>query len=162
MRDRAKMDQGSNSLFSTFDRIFGAGNWQSVFTNELHCWASVSGEQSGQPKLSFLPFNGSDAVEAGTSAFNATGSSQNDSRFGDIRIGAHRFDGAGRTLAHAYLPPPNGRTAAGDAHFDQAENWVLAPSTSAAVRSGDPEADSELGQRSAGVTSTFFSESDVL
>src|SRR5262249_17313261 len=46
--------------------------------------------------------------------------------FGDIRIGAHRMDGTSKTLAHTYFPPPNGATAAGDAHFDNAENWVTA------------------------------------
>ncbi len=42
---------------------------------------------------------------------------------GDIRIGAHPFDGAGGTLAHAFFPPPNGATAAGDMHFDTDDSW---------------------------------------
>jgi hypothetical protein len=49
--------------------------------------------------------------------FNAAGAT------GDIRIGAHVFDGPFAVLAHAYFPPPNGVTAAGDIHFDGAESW---------------------------------------
>jgi hypothetical protein len=52
------------------------------------------------------------------SAFNASGAT------GDIRIGAHTFDGPSGVLAHAYYPPPNGTSAAGDMHFDRQENWT--------------------------------------
>ena len=45
----------------------------------------------------------------------------------DIRIGAHIFDGPSGTLAHGFFPPPNGVTAAGDVHFDDAEPWTCAP-----------------------------------
>lgn len=44
---------------------------------------------------------------------------------GDIRITRHTFDGATGVLAHGYYPPPNGTSAAGDVHFDDAENWYV-------------------------------------
>lgn len=44
---------------------------------------------------------------------------------GDIRIGGHVMDGAGGTLAHAFYPPANGVSAAGDLHFDNADTWVI-------------------------------------
>lgn len=43
----------------------------------------------------------------------------------DIRIGGHAFDGESGTLAHGFFPPNNGGTAAGDIHFDIAEDWSL-------------------------------------
>jgi len=52
-------------------------------------------------------------------AFNVPGTS------GNIRLGGHAFDGAFGVLAHGYYPPRNGNTAAGDIHFDIAENWKL-------------------------------------
>lgn len=42
---------------------------------------------------------------------------------GDIRIGAHTFDGPWGVLAHAYYPPPGGTSAAGDMHFDRHETY---------------------------------------
>jgi hypothetical protein len=116
MPDGARMDKRTNVLFATFDAIAPTAEWQAVFVQALDMWAGVS-----EGKLSFS------AKADGGQAFNVSGASQNDPRFGDIRIGAHQFDGAGKTLAHAYYPPPtNSGPVAGDAHFDMAESWVLA------------------------------------
>jgi hypothetical protein len=105
-----RMD-GGKPVYSTAIPV----EWQSIITAQLDRWEAVSAG-----KLDFVPHD-----EIGSNAFNVLGSAQNDSRFGDIRIGSHYFDGAGKVLAHAYYPPPNGSTAAGDAHFDNSEKWVL-------------------------------------
>jgi hypothetical protein len=114
--DGTKLDSNkSSTLFATLDGIFGRSTWLSIIGGELTRWAGVS-----NGKLQFVQHSDSGRV------FNYSGSVQNDANAGDIRIGTHRFDGAGKVLAHAYYPPPNGATAAGDLHLDNAENWVTA------------------------------------
>jgi hypothetical protein len=126
MPDGARMDQGSNTLFSTFNKLFGSESvWRPIFAGELNLWASVSNGH-----VSFVEHS-----DAGR-PFNYAGAAQNDPYSGDIRIGAHRFDSAGKVLAHTYFPPPNAATAAGDSHYDQAENWVLSAASSSAVMTG--------------------------
>jgi Matrixin len=115
MPDGARMDKGSNNLFATFDRIAPTATWEKVFADQLDRWALVSGGH-----VAFVSHG-----DAGL-AFNYAGAAQNDPSSGDIRIGAHRFDGTNKVLAHTYFPPPNGRTAAGDSHYDSAEAWVVA------------------------------------
>jgi hypothetical protein len=116
--DGTSLDKSASTMFKTFNAIFGSASaWQTIFSGMLQMWASVSG---GMLNFVLHSDNGAGA--------NAAGNAQNDSKFGDIRIGAHRFDGASKVLAHTYFPPPNGGTIAGDAHFDYAENWVSASS----------------------------------
>ncbi len=44
---------------------------------------------------------------------------------GDIRIGGHGYGLAGGILGHAYFPPENGSSAAGDIHFNSNLEWAL-------------------------------------
>lgn len=87
--------------------------WETIIVEQIARWTAASGN-----KLAFHE------VGDGSYPFNAAGATENDPRFGDIRIGAHYFDGPSKVLAHAYYPPPHGATAAGDLHFDNSENWV--------------------------------------
>jgi hypothetical protein len=113
--DGTRMDKASSTLFQTFNTLYGGVPvWQGILTEELGNWSLVSAG-----KIVFRQIE-----PDGGQVFNAAGQVQNDPRFGDIRMAAHRFDGAGKTLAHTYLPPPrNSGTGAGDVHFDEAENW---------------------------------------
>ena len=72
------------------------------------------GAWSAVADITFVP-----VTDSGV-AYNAVGA-------GDIRIGAHPFDGPSNTLAHGFFPPPNGVGAAGDVYFDSAEAWTCAP-----------------------------------
>lgn len=114
MPDGTRLDQRATSnMFATFNKLYGSTTpWQKIITDDLGLWKSVS-----KGKLNFV-----EDADSGA-AFNYSGNAQNDAGSGDIRFGAHKMDGAGKVLAHAYYPPPNGATAAGDLHFDYAENW---------------------------------------
>jgi hypothetical protein len=116
---RTKGKLNTSNMFSELGGAFGSsGAWQTILVQQLNRWADVS-----EGKVSFK------AVGDAGRDFNYSGSAQNDPLSGDIRIGGHTFDGPSGTLAHTYFPPPNGATAAGDAHFDTAENWVKAPAS---------------------------------
>jgi matrixin len=112
--DGTSLDKSSSRLFGTLDAAMGRSTWQGIFAADLNRWAGAS-----NGKVAFASHSD------GGLPFNFSGKAQNDSHAGDIRFGAHRFDGPGKTLAHTFYPPPtNNNTAAGDLHLDYAEKWV--------------------------------------
>ena len=96
----ASMDQGTN----TFPGSMPAGS-QNEINSAIGTWLSAADIHFKWVSDNGVNFNDPSAV-------------------GDIRIGAHVFDGQWNILAHAYFPPPNGITAAGDLHFDEDEAWA--------------------------------------
>ena len=82
----------------------GAATWEAQISAAFAAWSAVA-------NITFVQ------VADDGAAFNTATTS------GDIRIGAHAFDGPNGTLAHGFYPPTNGSTAAGDIHFDSAELW---------------------------------------
>ena len=100
---------GGSSLFASILDVLGPTATTAI-SNAFDTWVSVTNLTILQVGDTGLPFDN----------VNATGANA-----GDIRFGGYAFDGVFGVLAHAYLPPENGVTAAGDAHFDIAEPWVL-------------------------------------
>lgn len=96
---------GGPATFSYLNDFMPAG-WLAEIVRALDAWAAVAG-------ITFVQ-----VADLGED-YNAAQTS------GDIRIGGHVMDGANGTLAHAYYPPVNGVSAAGDMHFDTAETWVV-------------------------------------
>ena len=138
MPDGAKAEQNKTStLFSSLDSLMSRSTWQGIFSSQFNRWAQVSGNKIG---FSAHSDNGA--------AFNFSGSKQNDPRVGDIRLGAHRMDGANKTLAHTYLPGNSG-TGAGDLHLDNAEGWTASAGTAMAPTSDSTTTtkDAKISQR---------------
>jgi len=96
------------SLDDLFFGILGipTATWMAAVTSAFASWSAVA-------DITFT------LVADDGAAFNAPTAS------GDIRLGAHTFDGPSGTLAHGFFPPVNGVTAAGDIHFDVAETWKV-------------------------------------
>jgi hypothetical protein len=102
MPDGTTTDSGAASnLFAELNAIAPTSTWQNEFARALQTWASVS-------NLNFRLVADSGAA-SGTS-----GSSQTDSRFGDIRLGA--YTRADSYVAYAYYP--SGSTRGGDVFLD--------------------------------------------
>jgi hypothetical protein len=94
----------TNTSFATL--FSGLPGWQTEVQDAFSAWSAVA-------NITFIQ------VADDGAAFNAPTSS------GDIRLGAHVFNGPGGVLAHGYYPPVNGGSAAGDIHFDVAEAWKI-------------------------------------
>jgi hypothetical protein len=141
--DGTAMDKGKGSnLFASLDKLMSRSTWQGIFSSDLNRWAGVSGG-----KIAFTAHSDSGRP------FNYAGSVQNDPAAGDVRFGAHRFDGPGKVLAHTYYPPPNNTgTAAGDLHLDGSENWTSA--ASATLVAAPPRHGGSSVTATDGVTST--------
>jgi Matrixin len=107
--DGVSMNAEPASASVSLTRIQG---FDRCFIDEIRqafaAWSAVANIQFVEVPDSGLPFD----------ALGATG---------DIRIGAHVVDGPGGDFGHAFYPPPNGATAAGDIHFDSQEVWSCTP-----------------------------------
>ena len=90
---------------------------EAAIASALATWASVS------------PFTFTKVADCGT-AFDSPNCTSPDIRimWGSSQHSASSydpaFDGPGGTAAHAFYPPPNGSSAAGDLHLDDAERWT--------------------------------------
>jgi transcriptional regulator CtsR len=97
MPDGTTIDNGTPSnLFAKFDSSFSRADWQREFARALQSWADVT------------PLNFHLIADSGDPV-GITGSTQDDSRFGDVRIGGFNATGVG----YAYFP--SGGTLGGDA-----------------------------------------------
>jgi hypothetical protein len=100
-----------SNLQATLNASFATADWQAQFTKAAAVWQKVA-------NTNFWPVS-----DDGT-ALGVSGNMQNDSRFGDIRIGGYPMSGS--ILAFAYLPPPaNGGTSAGDMFFNTNQSWQI-------------------------------------
>ncbi|WP_435021290.1 matrixin family metalloprotease [Tundrisphaera sp. TA3] len=108
--DGVHWDRGINNINERMNAQFGGSAWKDQIAKALQTWAASA-------NLDFT------LVGDGGYDFNASGNSQGDSRFGDIRIGGYAFPEA-TTLARTYGPPPNGTTGAGDAELNTSHSYA--------------------------------------
>ena len=109
--DGVTWDRKANVLNAAMNARFATGAWQGEIARALQTWASVANINIVRVADSAL-------------AFDTVGKAQGDARFGDIRFGGYDFDNASE-LAHAYTPPPNGSTAAGDVAVNTAAAYNI-------------------------------------
>src|SRR3954469_4520988 len=100
-----------SNLQQTLNARFATADWKAQFARAAAAWQKVA-----NVNFSLVSDNGS--------PLGVSGNQQNDSRFGDIRIGGYAMSGS--ILAFAYLAPPaNGGTNAGDMFFNTTQSWQI-------------------------------------
>ena len=111
MPDGTSVGGVPSALFSTLNAKFPTATWEAEIEQAASIW-----ENAANLNLAL--------VSDGGEAEAVSGNQQDDSRFGDIRIGAVPL-GPG-TLAVTFLPPPaNGGTDAGDILINSSINWQI-------------------------------------
>jgi hypothetical protein len=98
-------------LFQTLNGVASTATWQAQIQQAAAIWENVT-----NVNLSLVSDSGA--------AVGVSGNQQDDSRFGDIRIGAAPL--ASGVLAETFLPPPaNGGTDAGDIILNSNVKWGI-------------------------------------
>jgi hypothetical protein len=111
MPDGTSVGGVPSALFSTLNAKFATAAWQQQIEQGAAIW-----ENAANLNLSL--------VSDGGQPVGSAGNQQDDSRFGDIRIGAIPL--SSDTLAVTFLPPPaNGGTDAGDILLNSNINWQI-------------------------------------
>ena len=111
MPDGTNVGGISSVLFQTLDAKFSQATWELQFKKAAAVWQAVA-----NINLSQVHDNGSPGA--------TNGDQQDDSRFGDIRIGMVNL-GSG-VLGETFLPPPfNGGTGAGDMFLNSTASWQI-------------------------------------
>jgi len=101
-----------SNLYSTMNKAATTAAWQGAFEEAAALWSSYA-----KVNLALVPDGGQ--------ALGITGNQQDDSRFGDIRVGMTSTLGAD-TLATTFQPPSaNGGTIAGDILFNSNIYWTV-------------------------------------
>ncbi len=100
-----------SNLQAKLNSKFATSDWKAQFAKAATVWQKMA-----NVNFTLVSDNGS--------ALGVSGNQQNDSRFGDIRIGGYAMDSS--ILAFAYLAPPaNGGTDAGDMFFNTSQSWQI-------------------------------------
>jgi hypothetical protein len=111
MPDGTSIGGVPSNLQKTLSATFPTTAWEAQITKAAAVW-----EEMANVNFTQVPDDGA--------PLGVSGNLQDDSRFGDIRIGGYPM--AGNILAFAYLPPPaNGGTSAGDIFFNTSQSWQI-------------------------------------
>jgi hypothetical protein len=112
MPDGTSVGGTPSVLFQTLNAVTSTSTWQAQFEQAASLWENAA-------NLNLAP------VPDGGQPVGINGNQQDDSRFGDIRIGAIPLPSG--VLAETFLPPPlaGGGTDAGDILFNSSASWAI-------------------------------------